>query len=183
MSATSVFCESSKEHDRFSATMTRKIIPTVYFSIDNLNKSSLFDQCTPKLANPNNMIMVQEPVSTSANKNNYLGNCNLKDRDPTKGFLTLPIFDESIIFDATMNENIINSNGVMVADMNGNIDVPVDREIINNEEIKQIGTAALSKSNTRKKVKNVTKWKRVAAKIARLKVSPYHSTVAKKELK
>ncbi|CAG5042412.1 unnamed protein product [Parnassius apollo] len=126
------------------------------------------------------MIIVQERVSTSANNNNYLRNCNLTDRDPTTGFLTLPIFDESIISDDTMNENIINSNGVMVADMNVNIDIPVDREIINNEDIQQIGTVALSKSSTRKEVKNVTKWKRVATKIARLKGSPYHSTVAKK---
>ncbi|XP_045506945.1 uncharacterized protein LOC123703104 [Colias croceus] len=79
-----------------------------------------------------------------------------------------------------MNEDIVNSNRIMVADKNGNVYIPDDRQIRNNENIQQIVTAVPSKSNTRKKVKNVTKWKRVAAKIARLKGSPYHSTVAKK---
>lgn len=127
-------------------------------------------------------MLIQVRASTSANKNDHIENRNLTDRDHTTGFFIVPHFDESVnISDTTvnaMNEDAVTSNGIMDADMIGNVYIP---EIRNNEDIQQIVTAVLSKSNTRKKVKNVTKWKRVAAKIARLKGSLYHSTVAKKK--
>ncbi|XP_045506225.1 uncharacterized protein LOC123702492 isoform X2 [Colias croceus] len=182
ISATSVFNESPKENDRCFAATAQQTILSVYPSVNNLNESSLFDQDSSKSTNSNNMMLIQVRASTSAYKNDHIENRNLTDRDHTTGFLIVPHFDESVnISDTTMNEDIVNSNRIMVADKNGNVYIPDDRQIRNNENIQQIGTAVPSKSNTRKKVKNVTKWKRVAAKIARLKGSPYHSTVAKKK--
>ncbi|CAH0397337.1 unnamed protein product [Chilo suppressalis] len=70
-------------------------------------------------------------------------------------------------------------NNIMVVDMNGNI--YIQNEIITDNINMQQSHRTPLKVNCRKKQKQVDKWKRVVSKVARLKGSPYHSTVAKKK--
>lgn len=73
-------------------------------------------------------------------------------------------------------------NTIMVIDINGTIYLPTEDISANGINIQQSdGTPLLIKS--KKRLKNIENWKRVASKNARLKGSPYHSTVARKKSK
>uniref|UniRef100_A0A2A4JFC9 Uncharacterized protein n=1 Tax=Heliothis virescens TaxID=7102 RepID=A0A2A4JFC9_HELVI len=74
-------------------------------------------------------------------------------------------------------ENIRHHGPVMVVDMNGTI--YLQNEIDSDDNPTQQPGGTLLQGKSRKRLKNVDKWKKVASKAARLKGSPYHSTVAK----
>lgn len=179
-SETPVLNEKSQEPDPSFVPTSLQLTPVVYSSVETFNESLLFEiQSSPTFEHSSNTnrIIVQEQTSSSQNKNDHPENKNLIDSDHTTGLSTIPRFDDT----SSHDDNILNSYEVMIADTNGNIYLPVDKQIINNADMELIDTAMPSKFNSKKKIKNVTKWKRVATKIARLKGSPYHSSVAKKK--
>lgn len=69
---------------------------------------------------------------------------------------------------------------VMVIDINGTIYLNNESVLDDNTNIQQSDETHLQ-DKSRKRLKHVDKWKRVISKVARLKGSPYHSTVAKKK--
>lgn len=76
-------------------------------------------------------------------------------------------------------ENIRHHGPIMVVDMNGTI--YLQNEIVSDDNTTQQPGGTLLQVKSRKRLKNVDKWKKVVSKVARLKGSPYHSTVAKKK--